>query len=167
VNPVHLTKRFAGSLWPGGPSAAGQAWALAQLLPGEQRLWRRMSGPDRRHALGVARRVERALGHEATRPVLAAALLHDVGKLDSGLGTFRRVAATLAAPAVRPDWTDRRGFRRGVALYRRHGSLGATMLEDAGSDTLTVAWAREHHTPPAVWSVPPHVAATLKAADDD
>ena len=56
-----------------------------------------MSGPDRRHAAGVARAVQRALGHEASRPVLAAALLHDVGKVESGLRTYGRVVATLSA----------------------------------------------------------------------
>ena len=167
MSVAHLAKRFAGSLWPGGPSAAGEEWASAQLLPAEQQLWRRMSGPDRRHALGVARRVERALGHEATRPILAAALLHDVGKLDSGLGTVRRVAATIVAPRAGDDWADRGGFRRRVALYRNHGPLGAGMLTLAGSDPLTIDWAREHHTPPEVWSVPSAVGHALKDADDD
>src|SRR5438046_4228821 len=130
----HLIRRFFASLRPGGPKAADDEWARSHLLPAEAKLWRRMSNPDRRHAAAVARRVERALGHEATRPVLAAALLHDVGKLDSNLGTFRRVAATLATPAARPDWEERRGFRRRVALYRKHGPLGAGMLTLAGSD---------------------------------
>ena len=58
-------------------------------------MWRRMSGPDRRHAVAVARRVDDRL-RGANRPVLAAALLHDVGKVDSGLGTPVRVVATLA-----------------------------------------------------------------------
>ena len=68
---VHLAKRFAGSLWPWGPGAAAEAWVAGWMVPGEGELWRRLSGADRRHALGVARRVERALGHEASRPVIA------------------------------------------------------------------------------------------------
>ena len=75
---VHLAKRFFGSLLPVGPRRPTTPWAAEQLLPGELDLWRTMSRADRRHAAGVARRVERALGDEATRPVLAAALLHDV-----------------------------------------------------------------------------------------
>src|SRR6187431_1790621 len=96
----HLVRRFFGSLRPGGPGAHAEAWVEARLLPSEHSLWRRMSGPDRRHAVGVAERAQRALGHEATRPVLAAALLHDVGKIDSGLGTYGRVVATLSAKAA-------------------------------------------------------------------
>ena len=61
-----------------------------------------MSRADRRHAAGVARRVEVALGDEATRPVLAAALLHDVGKTESGLGTYGRVIATISGGGDRP-----------------------------------------------------------------
>src|SRR4051794_33612483 len=93
----HLVKRFFGSVIPRGPKAEDAVWAEEQLLPGERDLWVQMSRTDRRHAAGVARRVEQALGAEATRPVLAAALLHDVGKIDSGLGTYGRVIATLSA----------------------------------------------------------------------
>ena len=95
MRPVHLARRFFGSLRPGGPAPADEAWAEAQLLPGEQGVWRRMPTADRRHAAGVARTVARELGGDATRPVLAAALLHDSGKVVSGLGTFARVLATL------------------------------------------------------------------------
>ena len=59
--------------------AEDRAWAVAQLLTGRgRRCGTACPAADRRHAAGVARRVEPALGAEATRPVLAAALLHDV-----------------------------------------------------------------------------------------
>src|SRR3954462_8522934 len=90
----HLARRFFGSLRPGGPSKIDDEWARSQLLPNEVDLWRRLPNPDRRHAVGVAHEVERSLGHEATRPVLAAALLHDVGKGESGRRTDGRVIAT-------------------------------------------------------------------------
>ena len=148
----HLVRRFAGSLWPVGPKPADATWADERLLAGERELWRRMSRTDRRHAAGVARRVERSLGPDATRPVLAAALLHDVGKTVSGLGTWGRVVATLV------------GAVRGRV---RHADLGAALLTEAGSDPLTVAWAREHHLPPRAWTVDTALAEALKTADDD
>jgi hypothetical protein len=155
---THLAKRFVTSLVPGGPSFEAEAWVSAVLSEAELALWRRMSGPDRRHAVGVARRVEAALGEQATPPVLAAALLHDVGKVESGLGTLGRVVATVAGPR-----TPR------LARYRRHPELGAELLRLADSDPLTAAWAEEHHLPPDRWTgtVPPEVAAALKASDDD
>jgi hypothetical protein len=95
--------------------------------------------------------------------VLAAALLHDVGKVSSGLGTFGRVAATVAG-LVRPRARDGDGR---VARYLRHDELGAAMLAAVSSDPLTVAWAREHHLPPQRWSLEAPVAQVLNAADDD
>jgi hypothetical protein len=167
----HLTKRFFGSLWPAGPKVADEDWAASVLSEGELKLWRRMPKADRRHAVGVARRVERALGDEGTRPVLAAALLHDVGKTAARLGTYGRVIATLAGAAagrqMATAWTEGRGFTRRVGLYLRHPELGADMLALAGSDPLTVAWAREHHRPADQWTVARDTGAALKAADDD
>ena len=167
----HLVRRFFGSLRPGGPKRADHDWACSKMLPGEVELWNRMSNPDRRHAIGVAKRVEVALGHEATRPVLAAALLHDVGKSASGLRTFGRVVATmskgLAGPGYARAWSNESGITRRVGLYLRHAELGGDMLAMAGSDVLTERWAREHHKPEDDWTVDPAVASALKAADDD
>ena len=167
----HLIKRFFGSLRPGGPGEHAETWVAARLLPGELALWRRMSGPDRRHAVGVAERVERALGHEATRPVLAAALLHDVGKIESGLGTYGRVVATMSAKVAGAEmasaWRRQRGYARKVGLYLQHDEIGGDLLELAGSDALTVAWTREHHRPSSEWTLEPSIANALKAADDD
>ena len=161
----HLVRRFVGSLKPGGPPPPDEAWARDALLAGERPLWDRMSGPDRRHAVAVARRAEAALGRRATRSVVAAALLHDVGKVDSGLGTFSRVGATVVAAVVGRKRLGRRDGRLG--RYTRHDVIGADLLAAAGSDPLTRTWAREHHLPKARWTVDPEVGAALKAADDD
>lgn len=171
AGPAHLVRRFLGSLRPGGPSAADQAWIAGVLLPGELALWGRMSGPDRRHAAGVAREVERLLAEEATPPVLAAALLHDVGKVEAGLRTYGRVIATMCGAVAGREtahtWRKGKGFTRRVGLYLMHAELGADLLALAGSDALTVAWAREHHLPSDGWTVPRHLGDALKAADDD
>jgi len=167
----HLTRRFFGSLRPGGPSREQEAWVASVLSNEELKLWARMSSADRRHAVGVSRDVERRLGNEATKPVLAAALLHDVGKVTAGLGTYGRVVATLAGSAAGHDmagaWTEGKGFTRRVGLYLQHPKLGADMLAMAGSDPLTVTWTREHHLPEDEWTLPAPVARALKAADDD
>ena len=168
---LHLVRRFFGSLRPGGPPPGEEAWAISHLLDGEVRLWRRLSGADRRHAVGVARRVAAALGETADRPLLAAALLHDVGKLDASLGTYGRVVATVSAAVAGREtaeqWSRSRGFTRRVGLYLRHPALGGDMLALAGSDPLTETWAREHHLPPDRWTLPPELATALKTADDD
>jgi hypothetical protein len=173
ARPLHLVSRFFGSLRPGGPGTVEREWAESQLLPSELELWRRMPGPDRRHSAGVARRVEGSLGERATRPVLAAALLHDVGKLDAHLRTYGRVVATLAGGVVGHDegtirqWTLTTGFTRRVGLYLLHPELGADLLRVAGSDPLTVSWAAEHHMAPAQWTIDRELAVALSEADDD
>ncbi|HET8931205.1 MAG TPA: hypothetical protein VFN21_11150 [Acidimicrobiales bacterium] len=167
----HLVKRFFGSLRPGGPSKTDDAWAHSHLSDAEAKLWRRMSNPDRRHAVGVARRVERALGSEATDPILAAALLHDVGKTVSHLRTYGRVVATLSAKVAGHEmavaWSETRGFTRRVGLYLEHPRLGGDLLALAESDPLTIAWAREHHGSEDDWTIPVAIGRVLEAADDD
>ena len=122
---AHLARRFATSLSRREPAVADTAWAEGQLLESEVALWRRMSVADRRHAIMVARRFE-ASGLRS-RDEMAGALLHDVGKLDSGLGTFARVVATIVGPR-----TNR--FRR----YHDHEQIGSEMLTAAGSSTITI-----------------------------
>ena len=144
----HLAVRFFGALDPRGPAPDSEIWALGWLVPGERDLWRRMSGPDRRHAAGVAREVAGLLGWtvdsasgagagasgasgagEPAREVMASALLHDVGKVESGLGTFARVAVTLAAMGLGRDRlvaaSTSTGLRRRVSDYLTHDQIGA------------------------------------------
>ncbi len=168
--PLHLARRLAGSLVGGAPSTDDEAWAAQHLLEGELALWLRMSDADRRHAIGVARRVDAALDGPG-RPVLAAALLHDVGKVTSGLGTWARVAATLIGAVTSSDrhrrWAGGAGLRGRLGSYLRHPDEGADLLAAVGSDPLTVAWAREHHRPPSAWTVAASAAEALWVADDD
>lgn len=162
VSAWHLARRFFGALDPRGADPEGEAWARDHLLPGEVELWERQSGPDRRHAVGVARDVVAVLGPAAGRPVVAAALLHDVGKVEAGLGTLSRVPATLLGMLFgRERWRGRLG------TYLRHDVVGADLLRQAGAAPLTVTWAAEHHLPPERWTVPPDVARALKEADGD
>jgi hypothetical protein len=171
MTATHLVKRFVVSLWPLGPRRSDDDWATSQLLEGEIALWRRMSRQDRRHSAAVARRVASMLPSDAERSVLAAALLHDVGKIDSDLGTMQRVAATLSAKVAGRDtaelWVKSSGITRRIGLYLKHPEIGGDLLEMAGADPLTSTWAREHHLPPDQWSIDPAIAEILASADDD
>lgn len=126
VKPHHLAARFFTSLSSKPPAPEEDAWALTQLLPGEQQLWRRMSNQDRRHSAKVARRFV-AARPAATRAEVAGALLHDVGKIECGLGTWGRVVASVVGGR-----TER--FR----TYQDHEHIGAMLAEAAGSDPATV-----------------------------
>jgi hypothetical protein len=168
----HLVRRFAGALSPAGPDAGAEEWVSHTLSRSELALWKRMSGPDRRHAVGVARRVIAALGAaESTPPVLSAALLHDVGKVEARLGTLARVPATalgvVSGHRRAGRWASGRGPLARAGRYLDHSRIGAELLAQAGSDPLTVRWAAEHHLPPERWGLPTRVAIVLKTADDD
>lgn len=171
----HRVPRFFGSLRPGPPRRDDLEWALAQLNERERRLFGMMSNPDKRHALRVARRVDAAYDGldepEVPRPVaLAAALLHDVGKSEAGLGTYGRVVATLSGALggleMAELWQTRSGFTRKVGLYLRYGIIGAENLELAGSDPRVVAWSIEHHLPEDAWTVPVQFGRLLVDADE-
>lgn len=141
---LHLARRFVGSLSRTPPPDSDVAWVVGQLLLGETELWQRMSVQDRRHSILVARRFVESVP-DASRPEVAAALLHDIGKLVSGLGTFSRVVATVVGPR-----TTR--FKQ----YHDHECLGAEMLAAAGSapETIELAQGRGEH------------AAELRQADN-
>jgi hypothetical protein len=172
----HLTHRFFGAIRPGGPRAVDTEWVATVLTPEELALWTRMPGHDRRHSIGVARRVERTLGSTpyAEQPQwLAAALLHDVGKLDAELGPIRRVGATLAGAVAGRDladaWSAKRGITRRVGLYLRHPEIGATRIRMIGGREEAAKWAAAHHEtdPERDSGLPDAVANALREADDD
>lgn len=123
----HLIRRFAGMLSRRPPTPDDEAWVASVLRPGEQALWVQLGNADRRHAIAVGRRFV-ALRPLAKRAEVAGALLHDIGKLDAGLGVVGRVVATVAGP---------RGGR--LRRYHDHERLGAEMLADAGSAPETIA----------------------------
>jgi hypothetical protein len=167
---VHLVARFFGSLAPIGPRASDTDWVRAVLSPAEFELWSEMSRPDRRHSAAVARRVNSALGDAVQPDVIAAALLHDIGKLDARLGTFGRVVATVCGLVSRDmaeQWASTRGFTRRVGLYLCHDRLGSERLAYIGSAPIVVAWARDHHQSPSSWTIDRTLADVLKAADGD
>ena len=124
--PHHLAARFFGSLSSRPPEPEQEVWAESNLIDGEVELWRQMSNQDRRHSAKVARRFV-AAWPQASRAEIAGALLHDVGKIECGLGTWGRVAASVVGGR-----TER--FR----LYHDHEHIGSLLAEAAGSDPATV-----------------------------
>lgn len=173
----HLSRRFFGSLSPLPPSAEDEEWVDSVLTDGERSLWLAMSNPDRRHAIDVARAVDsqltpELLGDRDRTEVLAAALLHDSGKVVSDMGTMARVGATVVSVGLPASWFERwvvkdNSWRKRVADYRRHPELGALELANRGARPLVYTWAAEHHREPATWLTPAPVGLLLKRCDDD
>ena len=170
MTALHLVARFLGPVRPGPPADADVAWLHTFTTDAERALFDRMSNPDRRHALEVARLVDAELDG-ADRDTLVAAVFHDVGKVVSGYRTPARVVATIVWLVVPDDraeaWVERGRPWRRLGEYRRHPELGGRLLAEAGAPELAVHWAADHHRPSTAWRVEPTLGAVLKDCDGD
>jgi hypothetical protein len=159
ARPGHLVARFFGSLVPRRVTPVDAAWVGSVLTPPEQGLWAKLGRADAKEGVDVARRadahLDTALDHRDE--YLAAALLHDVGKLDADFGPYRRAIATVAGALVSRGtidaWKERRGFTRRCALYLDHAELGALRVRVAGGRERVAQWAAAHHDASA-WPTP-------------
>ena len=149
---VHLVKRFWWSLRARPLDGEDHLWVKSRLLDLEWDLFTQLPIADQQHHLRVARRFIGRFDAEPQREWVAAALLHDVGKVDVGLGTLGRTFATIW------PW-GRRGDGR-LGRYHRHVERGAQLLRDIGSSPETVALVGEHS------DAPPAAAAALYWADN-
>src|SRR3954453_19754644 len=112
----HLSGPFVRALRPGTPRSHDVAGVQTVLPPDGFVQFRRQPNHDQRHAIGVTRDVQARLADtpEACAPRwLSAALLHDIGKLDSHLGVYGRVVATVSGAAVGREharaWSESKG----------------------------------------------------------
>jgi hypothetical protein len=163
---THLVSRFFSSVVPIPLRPADIVWVASVLSTEELDLWARLSRADRRESIAVARRTEVALvgtDYDADPRWIAAALLHDVGKLDARFGPIRRSLATVITGVVGRQtvegWVDKSGFVRRCALYTFHDQLGGDRLRMAGGRSEAVLWAEAHHRP-AIWDTTVMALAT-------
>ncbi len=146
---LHLFRRFFQVAFARPLEVDEAAEVAAALLPAQLDLFTAQDPADQRHAYTVMRRV-------ATRSVdpevIAAALLHDVGKAGTGLGPIGRSIATVCAALDLP-------LTAGMRAYRNHGPIGAERLQAAGASPVAVDFARRHPDPdpgphdPAAWAL--------------
>jgi hypothetical protein len=122
------------------------------LSPDQKRLFGRFSASEQQHSYRVFASL-RADGHNDP-DLLAAALLHDVGKTLKPRFWWDKVAvvlgqAFLAGKAA--EWAKREavGFYRPFVVKARHAAWGADEAEAAQSSPLTVALIRHHHELPS------------------
>lgn len=163
----HLVRRFVTTLRGRSPEQVDERWVRSLLVPREIELWERMTATDRAHGVEVARRTAESID---TPEVLAAALLHDVGKVEADAGIVSRVLATLVDPFVSETrasgWAQRTGPVGTLGRLLCYPQIGARLLADVGSARLVVQWAAEHHQPPRRWTIDPAIGTVLQAADD-
>ena len=121
-------------------------WVRSVLSPNEMHLWTKSAREDQQHSLVVLKRLLNIMP-DAGKAAQAAALLHDIGKIESDLGTFLRVVATVVGPRTKR-----------FAKYHDHEQIGLKMLEEAGSSPEIIALMSGNGDPKLV--------AILALADD-
>lgn len=146
---------WAAAAWVRPDGTAGPA-VRPYLPPAAIHLFEAMPAYDRRHALKVMRGL-RQQGH-ADPDLLAAALLHDVGKTAYPSGRLRlghRVAVVLLN-ALSPGALERLGRRQPgrwllpFYVQQHHASIGAELAQQAGCTPAMVELIRRHEGAPAV-----------------
>ena len=129
------------------PSPADIGRAKAVLTPELFRLFTRMQPFEQAHALRV---YDRLVKEGYSQPdLLAAALLHDVGKVRSPLKPGERAAAVLAkklSPSISQIIGQGRpkGWNKGIVVAEKHAAWGAEMAAAAGATPLTTELIARH-----------------------
>jgi len=141
------------------PVDDGYVWARLRGLEAGQalfELFKTMPLPEQHHGIRVCQALE-AAGFDAPE-LLAAALLHDVGKRVAPLSVWERVVVVLVewvAPWLAARWgrcpsetpAGVAGWRRGFVVRRCHARWSAELAAAAGAPPRVVALIRWHDTP--------------------
>lgn len=159
---------FSALAAPFAPEDLREAQRL--LTPTQWALFLRMTRSDRRHGLAVCR----ALQAQGAQPhdLLAAALLHDVGKAAVPSAIWVRVLVVLLGRLAprrleRLEREPSRGWERAVAAYRQHAERGAEWAAQVGCSPTTVDLIRRHETPVSSFDREMDLLLVrLQAADD-
>jgi hypothetical protein len=138
-------------------SPADDAEVASWLPPSAFALFKTMSLADQQHSLRVCRGLQLHGCQDAD--MLAAALLHDVGKAQGRVPFWTRPAIVLGkafAPAllkrlaVAPSALPARGvpyWRRALSYAWWHAEVGAELAAGAGLSEQAVLYIRTHHQP--------------------
>lgn len=144
---------------------------VTETLPPEaQALFAEQAPQDQRHALAVCETL-RQRGY-TSQDLLAAALLHDIGKAGAQLPPWQRGLFVLLE-RLAPRTLDRLvqgkadGWHGALAQYARHAETGARWTQAAGCSPLTVQLIRRHEEQLSRYHTEEEeLLAALQAADD-
>jgi hypothetical protein len=154
--------QFFRSLLPRPLDGDDRRILQATLPPAGRALFATMSPNDQRHGLTVYRSLRERDCADAD--LLAAALLHDVGKGAGRVPLWARPPVVLLRRFA-PDTLDQLAsapdpwWRRPFYYARRHAEIGADLAAQVGLSARAVEMIRTHHQPDGL-------AAELHAVDD-
>lgn len=154
------------------PDAAERDRALAVLDPPLAELFLQMSLSDQAHALRVFAVLQ---DYDIKDPdLLAAALLHDVGKSIHQPSVLDRVIVVLTNPlfprkVVQWGESEPKGWRRPFTIAAQHARWGADLVAAHGASPLLVELIHRHQEPPTPepQSTADYLLVDLRRADSE
>lgn len=177
--PLHLVRRAWFSVRPARPLVPEEVDEVRSVLGSEMAdLFDELDERDQRHSYEVLRSIDTSF---STVPieVRQAALMHDIGKANLGMGFFGRVLATLlsrsplasrtaAVSSTPPSAGADTRWRTRLRDYWCYEELGALRLAELHPPPhgVVIAWAREHHLGEGEWSIPVEWGWALQGADN-
>jgi len=144
---------------------------LPHLPPSQIVLFRQMQPSEQTHAYQILERLKAA--GQTDPDLLAAALLHDIGKVLYPLSILERVVVVLGKrffgrSAKRWSEGTPNRLRRPFVVAAHHPGWGADLAEKAGAPSRTVDLIRRHQDPISTnpGSHTERLLAALQEADD-
>jgi putative nucleotidyltransferase with HDIG domain len=137
------------------------AQVQAQLSPMQWKLFEQLQPGEKDHAVTMFHKLQQQGENEPD--LLAAALLHDIGKVRYRLSPMERAMIVLVK-AIMPEkalrlgclppggWEGLPGWRKAFIVSGQHASWGAELARQAGVSHQTESLIRLHHEPHALHS---------------
>ncbi len=147
---LYRVRQFWQALTEQPLTAAQFAPARRVLSASQLALFTRLQVSEQHHALRVLALIE-AQG-ETTPDLLAAAVLHDIGKIRHPLRLWERVVIVLGRrffPTAAHRWGQAapRGLKRPFVVAHWHPHWGATLVKDAGASVELIQLVALHQAP--------------------
>jgi HD domain len=143
---IYRVRQFRLAIF--GPWAPVPELSLSTFLsPALLALFRRMKPSEQAHSFAVLKRLQ--VTGKTDPNLLAAALLHDVGKICFPLSVWDRALIVVGKRffqrrARRWGNGEPRGLRRPFVVAARHADWGADLVAAAGASAQTVELVRRH-----------------------
>jgi hypothetical protein len=144
---AYRTRQFWNAL-AGSRNRVATGTLLPYLNPSQIVLFRRMHPSEQAHALSMLEQLK--TNGQSDPHLLAAALLHDTGKILFPLSLLDRVVIVLGKYFFNRrarNWSEAppNRFLRSFVVAAKHPEWGAGLAEQAGASPRTVDLIRRHH----------------------
>ena len=144
---AYRVRQFWYVLRSSAPAEDELEQAKSVLSEPQMALFLQLHPSEQRHGLRMLQFLRNQ--GESLPDLLAAALLHDIGKLIHPLQLWERVLIVMARKLV-PNkvvtWGDRepKGWKRPFIISRKHPEWGAELVSQTGGSTLLLNLIRRH-----------------------